>query len=185
VLLHHLLVLFGNVWQSGIFVTAALGHDAIVECDAGTPTTQFIHFKRSCGLLADIQSFAVAVGREEDVIVDGGVDGLSEVGVEADFRGAALKLSRAVVLIPVLGGLDPVGGEGALVGGEVGAGDGAGASQVGGLIDLTAGVAATGYEDGSRSVINRIEGRGCGAVVDEDSRVSIVRRSLDGSRRNR
>src|SRR5579863_1396429 len=79
----------GHVGHADILAALALGHDAVVEGDIGTSAMKFVDFKAGGGLLAYIKTLAFAFGREVDVILDAGVDGLSEVGVKLDAGCAA------------------------------------------------------------------------------------------------
>src|SRR5580700_9522941 len=65
------------------------------------------------GLVGDVQTFAVALWREEDVVLDARVHGLRKGGVKIDARGTAGELPGAGVLKPVLRGLCGVEGDSA------------------------------------------------------------------------
>src|ERR1700683_2995897 len=81
--------LLGQVFEAKILGPYAFGHDAIVERYVGCPAALLAHFERRCRLLADIESFGVAVGREEYVILRSCVYGLRKGGVEDDSGSAA------------------------------------------------------------------------------------------------
>jgi hypothetical protein len=63
--------------QPLFFVADALGHDAVFEVDGRLAPAELLHLKAGRGLFGDVEAFAVAVGREEDVVLDFGVDGLA------------------------------------------------------------------------------------------------------------
>ena len=98
----------GLIPQADVFVTITLGHDAVVKCDAGGSSAKLMHLKRVGRLVADVQPLTVAFGGQEDVILDAGVHGLGENGIQADARRAVGELPRTHVFKPVFRRLDGV-----------------------------------------------------------------------------
>jgi hypothetical protein len=49
-----------QVFEADRLIARALGHDAVIEGDAGAASTLFMHLERSCGLVAHVQSPGVA-----------------------------------------------------------------------------------------------------------------------------
>ena len=96
-LLFQSLVLLGDVLQARILVAAALGHDAVFESYIGRPTAQFMHFERSCRLLADVESPAIAVWCKEHVIVDPRIHRLCKRGIEIDASQAVGQRARSEI----------------------------------------------------------------------------------------
>src|ERR1700677_4129330 len=92
-LLLHLLAPLGKIGQTNAFVVLAPGNDAVIEGHARSSAPEFAYFERGRRLLAHIQSLAIAGRREENVILEIGVYGLREHGVEDDAGGAVGELT--------------------------------------------------------------------------------------------
>lgn len=85
------------------FVTFSLGDDAVAETDIGVPTLEFFHLEGSLRFLGDVESFAVTLRRQKDVIVHMGVDGLEKERLDLDQSRAIHELAAAEVLKPCFG----------------------------------------------------------------------------------
>ena len=96
------LELLGDVLHSVIFITDTLGHDAVIKRDVRASSAQLPHLERVRALLIYVESLAVAVRRQEDVIVDRCVDRLGEGGIERDRRCAVFERPRSKIFKPVL-----------------------------------------------------------------------------------
>src|ERR1700744_4804299 len=86
-------------------MTDALGHNAIFERNTRSASTQLMNVEAVSGFVLDVETFAVAVRSEKDVILDTGVDGLPECLFEVDMSGAIHQLHSAGIFKPVLRGL--------------------------------------------------------------------------------
>src|ERR1039458_1831392 len=98
-----------DVLEANIFITYALGHDAVFEGDAGGAAAEFAHLKAGGCLGADVESLAVPVRRQENVVFDAGIHSLPEDGFQVDASGSIDELGRARIFKPVLRRLDSVG----------------------------------------------------------------------------
>src|SRR6202451_17393 len=102
---------------SKLLVAFELRHDAIVEGNVGGATAQFTHHERCGRLLLHIESLAVAVGSEEDMIIDVRVNSLAEDRLQADHRFPLRKARGAGIFKPAVRAFD--GGETDLAGANV------------------------------------------------------------------
>ena len=93
----------GASLHADVFEIPAKGDDAVIEADAGCASAELAYFEGCGGFARDVESLAIAVGSEEDVVLDAGVDGLGEIGIEIDDGGAARKLLGAEIFKPVFG----------------------------------------------------------------------------------
>jgi len=85
-----------------------MGHDPVIEGDARIPASEFAHLKTSRGFAGYIQTTAVAVGSEKDVVAGCGVNGLEKSRFKPDCSRATLQLRRAKIFEPVLRAFDRV-----------------------------------------------------------------------------
>lgn len=60
-----------QVFEADALIALALGHDAVVESDAGSTSTLLMYFERGCGLVAEVQPLGVVIGSQEHVIRSG------------------------------------------------------------------------------------------------------------------
>ena len=72
----------GFIGEPNGLVSLAASNDAVVEGDVRGTAAKFAHLKAVGGLVGDVESLAVALGRQEDVIFHAGVDGLCEDGFQ-------------------------------------------------------------------------------------------------------
>src|ERR1700722_19635009 len=92
-----------QVFETNILIALALGHDAVVEGDAGVSTMLLVNFKTLRRFVAHIEAVGIAFRGQEDVILNLGIHGLREGGIEFDAGSAVRELTGAGILEPVLG----------------------------------------------------------------------------------
>ena len=68
------------------------GHDPVVEGDAGCAAAQLPHLECRRCFVGDVQALAVAVRSQKDAVCEIGVDGLCELGFEANDCSAVRQL---------------------------------------------------------------------------------------------
>ena len=158
----------GDVGQSRGFCSSWLGHDAVVEGDAGLAAAEFADVEAVWSFAGDVESLAVALGREEDAILDAGVHGADERRIKRDVRVAGGELTAAGVFNPVFCGLHAERRELAAFDRADGR-ETSRAGEVSGAVDLT--LRTIAVEDGERS-------RNPGAVSVENDKSAFSARTI-------
>src|ERR1700733_4827843 len=81
--------LLGHIFQADALVAAALGHNAVIERYVGRPAALLANFKAGGGFAGDVESLAVAIRSQEDMIGLAGIDRGGKGRFECDLRAAA------------------------------------------------------------------------------------------------
>jgi hypothetical protein len=83
-LLFHAGEVLGDILHANVLETLPACHDAVVESNIRVAAAQLVDFETFRAFIADVETFAVAFGRQEGVIFDTWVDGLRESGLETN-----------------------------------------------------------------------------------------------------
>jgi len=102
----HLVVHLGLVGEPDVFVTLTLGNDFVVETHARVTTSKLVDLETVRCFVRNVKALAVALGGQEDVILDAGVHGLSKCWIQGNACHAARETAGAVVFEPIFRRLD-------------------------------------------------------------------------------
>src|SRR5271170_698559 len=80
--------LLGHIFQADALVAAALGHEAVIERYIGRPAALLANFKAGGGFAGDVESLAVAIRSQKDMIGFAGIDRGGKGRLECDLRAA-------------------------------------------------------------------------------------------------
>src|SRR5271157_485527 len=97
-----------HVLEPRVLEATPMGHDPVIEGDARIPASQLAHLKTSRSFASYIQTAAVTVGSEKDVVAGCGVNGLEKPSLKGHCGRATLQLRRAEIFEPILRAFDRV-----------------------------------------------------------------------------
>jgi hypothetical protein len=99
----HVIELFCQIGQANVLVAFSMRYDAVIEGHAGLPASELMHFETRRSFVRHVQTFAVAFRSQEDVVLDAGVDGTAEGGVERYCGRPRCQPTGTEILKPILG----------------------------------------------------------------------------------